>query len=211
MEVVTYSSTITSLFNLSRKRGAPPIVKSARAAIERYKFARPPGADELFSDKIIFRNGEFEGEAVDALEIYNDGVIVRASCDSEYLERFLTDVIDWFVTDTGARRIETHSINTLYESQLNVIGSDKIMSWLKGLDTIQGAISRGLQEASGISVPYCPGGFMLTTDDTKVLGLKPAPFRIERRIGLEFERNFFISTAPLRSKDHIEILKQLEL
>jgi hypothetical protein len=210
VEITSLNTTITSLFNLSRRRGAPPLVKSARAAVERYKFARPPNADELFSEKIFFRNGEFEGAAIDALEIYNDGVVVRGACDSDQLDRFLADVVDWFLSQTDGKRVETHTINTLYESQLTFVGSDKMLSFFNGLDIIQGAVSRGVHEASGISAPFLPVGFMLATDETKVLGLKPGPFRLERRLGLEFERNFFLSTAPLRTTDHIEVLKQLE-
>ncbi len=210
MEITGYNTSITSLFNLSRERGAPPLGRSARAAIKRYKFERPPSADELFSDKIIFRNGEFEDTAIDALEIYNDGVIVRGPCDSEILERFLSDVVDWFLEETGGKRIETHSIHTVYESHLNLIGSDKMLNYFTRLEIIRGAVSRGVAEATGQSVAFHPTGFMLAADETKILGLKPGPFRLERRIGLPHEGNFFISSAPLRTKDHIEVLKQLE-
>lgn len=210
MEVIGFNGTvITSLFNLVRREGAPPVVESAREIVSRYNFVTPPKLEDLFSEKIAFQNGSFQGAAIDALEVYNDGVIVRGRCDSDALDAFLEDVIDWFISKTGSRRIETRRVNKAYESNLSVVGSPKMLAALTALNDIGRKISSALEATNGANVEYVPFGFSLAVDDAN-LALKPSMFRLERQLGSEFDRNFFVSMAPLRTKDHIKVLEALE-
>jgi hypothetical protein len=211
MEVIGFNGTvITSLFNVSNHDGARPVVEFAREVVERYKFVTTPKLEELFSDKTIFQNGVFQGAAIDALEVYRDGVIIRGRCDSDVLDAFLEDVIGWYMTKTGSRRIETRRVSTSYESTLAVLGSDKMLRTLEPIKEICRGISAALEATNGTTAEYVPFGFSLAADDTINPGLKPIPFRLERQLGSEFDRNIFVSAAPLRTKDHVKLLQALD-
>lgn len=211
MEIVGFNGTaVTALFNLARREGAPPIVESAREAVERYKFAQPPKLEALFSDKIVFQNGVFQGTPIDAFEIYPDGIIVRGRCDSDVIDAFIDDAVGWFAGKTGAKRVETHRVGKNYESNLTVIGSDAMLRALAPLENVCRAVSAHLESATRSKAEFQPLGFVLAADDTKIPGLRPTHFRLERKVGVEFERNFFISIAPLKTEDHIRVLEALE-
>jgi hypothetical protein len=211
MELIGFNgTTLTTLFNLAQREGAPPVVESAKALIERYDWRLPPKLEELFTDKIVFQHGVFQEKPIDAFEIYADGLVVRGRCDSDVLDAFVDDVTDWFVERTNSKKIETRSVSKTYESNLTIIGSDKMLSVLAPLARVGQLISAGVESATNAAVEYHSFGFSLAIDETAVAGVHPGPFRIERKLASEFGRNIFVTVAPLRTKDHIKVLESLE-
>jgi hypothetical protein len=67
-------------------------------------------------------------------------------------------------------------------------------------DPVVGVIGSGIE----------PFGIAFSADYSLIPGMKPAPFRLERRAGLGFDTNLYVSQAPLRTADHIKLLEQLE-
>ncbi|WP_176342372.1 hypothetical protein, partial [Oceanibaculum nanhaiense] len=52
--------------------------------------------------------------------------------------------------------------------------------------------------------------FAIGADNTKIAGLNPVPFTIERRVGSPFEHNRFFCEAPLPTDKHVKALEAIE-
>jgi hypothetical protein len=54
-----------------------------------------------------------------------------------------------------------------------------------------------------------PSQIMMVYDQTGIGGVLATPFSVERRVGFRYGSNVFFSQAPLRTRDHIEVLERL--
>ena len=211
MELIGFTGThVTRLFNVMRPSGASPLPRLIKAVQERYAFQIVPQDQELLADKFFFRMGVFEENAIDSFEVYTDGVVARGRCNSDVLDAFLDDAEHWFNSALEARRIETHSISRNYESGVVIQATDALLSALSPLDRVCSAISSSLQKANGANIAFHPFGFVLSPEDTKISGLRPVQFRLERKLGTDFDKGLFMSNAPLRTDDHLKLLGYIE-
>lgn len=213
MELVNYTGThVTRLFNVRRgdTPGPPPLVGALRPFIERYKFMVYPEGEALFTEKFVFQHGAFNGFAIDAYEMYNDGTVTRGRCSSNLLEDFEQDVEAWFAKEWGAKRLETHDVHRSYESNVIFSASQRIFAAIDTLEAAARAVTRLLKESTGSGATLHPAGFQLAAEPSKIAGLRPVPFRLERKLDVEFDKGLFFSCAPLRTDDHLALLKQLE-
>jgi hypothetical protein len=205
------SSKITALFLVSRPEGQPYLPATLHALVERYSFAKhPTKIDELMEDRVSFGHGVFEKNRIDQLDIYPDGVLIQSKCSTDVLDAFLNDVIMWSESALGLKRIETARINRSYESQLFVRSESSILTWLSGLSKISALIGQYLKESTNMVAEFEAFGFSIATDTTRIPSLRPINFRIERKIDIPFERNIFISSAPLTTANHQHVLQALE-
>lgn len=203
-------AALTRLFQAKRTRGAISPVALLNGLIDRYKFVSFPTVEEAFADKAIFNHGAFQDTAIDALEIYNDGVVIRARAHTNVLEEFFDDIDNWMIAEFGMMRSETHSVATNIESRLLIKADPKILGTLDKLKKLGEAVSSRLRATNGQTASFESFGFTLAPDTSKMTGMLPSPFRIERRLGLSFDLHYFISMAPLRTDDHMAVLHQLE-
>jgi hypothetical protein len=205
------SSRLTSLFLASRPQGQPPIPGGFAELVKRYSFAGfPTKLDELDSTRVAFRLGSFEGIGIDALEIYPDGVIVSAKAPTDVLDAFLNDLTQWMESALGLKRIETQAINRNYESSILVQSDVNILKHLDALKPVRDLVSKSLHAAVGLELEFESFGISLAADHSRIAGMKPIPFRVERRAGIPFENNYFLSAAPLRTADHLKVLEKIE-
>ena len=202
---------LTALFQIARIKGQLFLPEAALLLGSRYNFSTyPQSFEELSAEKIEFRHGQFEDVAIQTFEIYTDGVVISSRSDTDIIDLFLEDLSEWLKEDRDISFIKTHSINKIYDSTI-IIQTDK--SILKPLDTltkIANVLQSELKETSGLDVKYEPFGWTLSADPTQNPALKPVSFRIERRVGIEFSMQTYISAAPLKLKQHVALLEKLE-
>jgi hypothetical protein len=212
VELIGYDmSRLVSLFLAAPTRGQLYLPRAMQLLVERYKFAGfPMRVEELTSERVNFKQGLFGDVAIDTLEIYGDGLIVSSKSNSDILDAFLDDLCEWMEGALGLRKIETHAINKAYESHIMVRSEANVLRPLDVLTSARELISDSLKKATGLDVKYEPFGIALSADTSTIASLKPIPFRIERRAGLAFETDYYVSAAPLRTKDHIRVLEKLE-
>lgn len=203
--------TVTSLFIAGQPNGMPNVFLVATKLIERYKFQKVPPPEELLGTKTVFEHGSFGDTPIKALEAYNDGLIVRGTCSTERLDAFTDDVLTWLNTEFGVFAIETHKTGKAYDCTLTVELDPKVFAKLESLMSLKRVLSRELQMATGRPAPsFETAGIMFAVSEGEVAGLKPTPLRIERKLGTDFEKNLFVSTAPLPTAAHIRVLEHLE-
>lgn len=212
MDLVGFENTkVVHLFLAFRQEGQLYLPSAAQSFAERYKFAGVPTTlGELSGERVSFRHGFFEGNAIESFDIYNDGVIVESKSPSDLLDSFVRDVTVWMEKSLGMKRVETHAINKNYESRLVVRTEAPIQSLFEKLIPLQDLIGRLLNKAMGLDVKYHAVGFALSPELSSISSLKPIPFRFERRSGLAFETNMYYSSAPLPTDDHLRVLRELE-
>lgn len=204
-------SRITSLFAAARLGGQMYLPHAADQLAKRYSFVgAPQSLDELVGNKVEFRHGLFENSAIDTLEIYNDGVVISSRSDSDVLDAFLDDLNLWIEAELGISIIQTHGVSKMYDSTLIVETDQNIFKPFNAYADIAKMIDEKLQELSGLRVNFQHFGLVLAADQTQNPALKPVPFRFERKFGAEFSLNQFYTTAPLKTRQHFEVLRKIE-
>ncbi len=98
----------------------------------------------------------------------------------------------------------------MYESNLVVEVDEKILAPLSELSDIGGVIGEMVALNTGLEVGFQSAGFMFAPDLTQIASLKPSVFRLERRLVSEFSLCQFVSSAPLKTKQHMDVLERLE-
>lgn len=72
-------SRVTALFRMTRSSGQPYLPHIAAQLAERYHFAvAPTSFGELGGNKVEFKHGLFEDNAIETLDLYSDGIIVSS-------------------------------------------------------------------------------------------------------------------------------------
>lgn len=204
-------SRVTFLYRTSRTTGQLYLPHICEQLAERYQFTTAPHSfEELGGNKAEFKHGLFEGSAVGALEVYNDGIIVESQSDTDFIDNFIADLNSWLEKDHSLSVIDTHTVNKIYESVLLVETEQDIFRPFNVYSDVLPMIENALQDASKLTVQYENFGLALAADHTQIPGLKPMPFRFEKKEGIEFSRQMYHTTAPLKTKQHLEILERLE-
>lgn len=211
MDLIGYdTSSLTALFLAARPQGQLPLARSMGELVKRYNFTILPKADQLEAQKVEFRQGQFGEVGIESFSLYNDGVVVTSKSPTDVLDAFLEDVCSWMESTLGLRRIETHAVNKAYESGVMVRSEARLLQVLDALAPIQETIAKSVKAAMGLETRFEPYGISLAVDTTLFSGMRPNPFRLERRAGLAFDTNYYVSQAPMRTADHIKLLEKLE-
>lgn len=98
----------------------------------------------------------------------------------------------------------------MYDSQLIIEADQKILQSLYVPIKLGSQIREMVANNTGLDTEYHWAGFTLAPDQAKLSSIKPSLFRFERWLASEFALNQFYSSAPLKTKQHISLLENLE-
>lgn len=212
MKLLSIDATrMTRLFQLKQTKGQPSAPQMAAALVDRYSFAgTPTSLADLTANPTEFSHGVFEKISIEKLDVYNDGVVVSARAPSDLLEAFLEDLIHWIYDDFGLEIWVSREVTRNYHSELVVELDPNVMNVLDQLNGIGERLSKMLAENSGMRIDYHPLGFSYSSDQASNDGFIPSSFRLERRLASEFKLNQFVSSAPLTTSQHLELLEFIE-
>lgn len=203
-------SRLTTLFQITKPTGQMFLPQAVAMINGRYAFSVSPDSfQEMSGSKIEFKHGLYDGHAIDELTIYSDGIVISARANTEFLDSYMKDLMDFVENELELEIIRTHSINKIYESNLIVEFSTSPLKALEQLEKVVDLVSKNLKSTSGLELEYEPFGIKFSSDDTKNPQLKPTSFAVERRVGIGYEMNLYFSTAPLKTHDHLEVLQAL--
>ncbi|WP_127373655.1 hypothetical protein [Mesorhizobium sp. M7D.F.Ca.US.004.03.1.1] len=178
---------------------------------QKYEFVEfPKTLEEMRKAKVEFRHGRFNNISIESVDLYNDGVVITSRASSNVLDEFLIDVLAYMSERWHATFTKAFPIDRMYESTLTFHSDKDVLKLLAALNNISRSISNRLNATTGAAIDYYPFGIGLSADHAKIPSLKPIPFRIERREGVDFGANIYFSAAPLKTDDHIEILNEWE-
>lgn len=210
MEIVLFEkSSLLKLALIGRPAGqlhAPHVVSAIQ---ERFRFETIPKTLAETATSMEFEHG-YDGDiSIEKLGIYNDGVVINSSSPTDKLDAFLQILTEWAKTTLGVVVHKTQAVDTLYESNIVVKSSHDLVLAHERMSTVATKLSQHLKEVSGIDAVFHNADAIMSPDMNRLPGLRPAPFRIARRAGVDFEQNLFFSSAPLTTSRHIDVLNAL--
>ncbi len=213
MKLLSIDATrMTELFQATRPGNQPHLPQLATALVERYSFAgSPTSLADLTGNHIEFSHGVFKNGSIEKLDIYNDGMVIAAKAPSDFIEAFLDDLMHWVKEDLGMEVWVSREVTRLYDSELVVELDPSVLNVLEQLNGIGCKLSKMIAENCGMKVDYHALGFGYSCEPTSNRGLMPTSFRLERRLASEFHLNQFISSAPLTTSQHLELLESIEV
>jgi hypothetical protein len=220
MRVVAFDSArVTVLFPFEEVIplggiAAPGMVNEV---ISRYNFAKGPDLglprEELQKTGLKYENGSYNAQnrpvPIVSFVIYSDGVVVDAS-KTEDAEEFWDDLCRWMISEKKFRDF-TIAPSRRFLSQI-IIEFDKPLSKLiGGFEFLTRTVSDKLDAIYDTQIKLGFARVDLEFDRISERSSLIIPkFIIERRANIPFSRERYFCAAPLRSKDHVEVLQKLE-
>ncbi len=208
MQILDYGlCQVVRLMNVFRPQGAPYIPEIAAKVLAKYQFAKPPSLDDLTKETVKFQLGKFKDVMIAEFGIYGDGVIANGKCPTEVLEDFLNDILAFARQELKTEPILTHREEVHFESILTVKSEADLAAFVA--PKVMSLIGKVVAEKVGL--PYQSSGLMMDCDiEATKTRRKPARVFIERKVGFNFGENIFLCIAPLRTRDHLELLTAIE-
>lgn len=207
---------VIMFIRLQEPIGGIYVPEFVKAVQEQYKFVTVPKTMAEFdrAKGVKFEHGYFLlGErkiVLDRVDIFNNGISVSTRTHTEDVDQFLDSVIEWGTKVIGMREDMSSPREKLFLSNLEVELRNPLSVRSKLSDTVSKALGKHLPDYGLKTRQYENIGMAMHFE---VLGLSapiPTNFKLERREGQEFEKNIFFSSAPLKTKDHLALLEQIE-
>lgn len=163
------------------------------------------------SDTLLFQHGLFEGVGVNELGVYQDGLVVSSRTNTDFLDRFLADLVSWAESDLGIVELDIPPKERHYETSVVValnIKEEVAFPWAPALNNAlkQSQVAYGLRPFE-----FSFSGFQFANDPLTYGGRKPIPFTLARRVNVPFEANIYFASGPLRTDDLLSVLRDLEI
>jgi hypothetical protein len=190
---------------------------------DRYSFLRVPTTiDEIFGTDpqqgLRFQHGKFvQDKKSFVVELLQFLVIPPATnviiCDT----RTSTDDADHFIDDyvKQANLIRPDMIvitePPAYTSHLEFTMDKSIADFCRPpiLEAAEGVNRLLASYKTKLPSSFEPSYITMMYDQAGIGGLLASPFSIERRVGFRYGSDVFFSQAPLRTRDHVEMLERL--
>lgn len=184
---------------------------------EQYKFVKSPQSLEEYdvTKGIIFSHGKFSSAGrdivIDSFQVYSNGLLVDTREDTDESDNFIDDALAWGVQRLGMT-IPEQQIERVYASSLVVSLNTPLAVYAPIAQQISSKLSSYLSGYGLTPDPFETASLSLNFDRSKSELPKSmlANFTIERREGVAFDSNLYFCTAPLKTKDHIALLQEID-
>lgn len=174
----------------------------------RYSFVKSPTKlEDLDPQKgIELVEGRLGDICIDRINVFPNGIVIDTRSSTENSEKVLNDIL------ALAHEVFGAAIKPLRQSFMSqfIFRSDMRLATL---NPVVPKIATVLSERASADLKhpfsYEPTAILLNVD-TSQTKTAPAMFTIERRAEIPFAENTYFSGAPLRTAEHIEIVKEFE-
>ncbi|GEC14647.1 hypothetical protein [Nitrobacter winogradskyi] len=184
--------------------------------VARYNFAQVPNVavtlEEFKQKGFRFGAGHFKSDthsgAINEFWVYTDGFVAAAQT-TDIGQHFLTDLMTWLQTEWSFR--ELTSMRELFLSNVVVDFDRPLDRLLAAYDAISQVVS--LKAGELFRTPDKMGFARLDFefDRTSETLKLPAPrFTLERRANVPFGQERYFTSAPLSTRDHLQVLEAIE-
>lgn len=182
----------------------------------RYEFKNIPVVttpEEMQKNGVKFGLGKFKVDdrvqVITELNVYSDG-IVATSEQTITGHLFLADLVGWLRQDFGFREFSSE-MKELFLSELTVEFDRPLVRLLPAFDAITNIVSKFTGPLFQTTDAMGLARIDLEFDRTSQTIKQGAPrFVIERRANVPFSQERYFCSAPMRTTDHIETLKEIE-
>lgn len=185
----------------------------AKGLEARYKFLEIPKTvgEYEFEKGVTFAGGEFDGKrAITKFQIFSNGLLSESNEGTEVCDKFFDDVISWVNKEFGYDFSEQENLGRVYQNEIAFESIIPLDNLFKPIAFITQKVPELLLEYGQQNHVYEFTGLFCNVDSTKAAQPIPTQFALERRVGYSHDENLYYSRAPLRTRDHIEVLEILE-
>jgi hypothetical protein len=176
---------------------------------EIYKFGKSPNIsvsrDELQKSGLVFETGFHDtpdGTAtIIQFSVHNDGVIIRAST-TDQAENFFMELKEWLVNEYDFRPVP---VNSMYMSEIVVDFEKPLSNAFKDFEKILNIVTTKVSESREVISSSLQGFSIEFSEKSNI-----PRFFIERRVGSDIKQERYFCGAPLKTKDHVEVLGEIE-
>ena len=181
--------------------------------VSKYQFKKYPKHVLDYNDKggLQFEEGEFasrEGRTISVtFTFYNDGLVADTRSSTTDANDFLLDATQWLRAQF--KLTPPSDYRCVFISRVVVHMDRKLSGFNPKISALEEKLSVLVPGGDGKPRRFALGAVGLLPTDFGLAGA-PAGFRIEYKVGHPFEKNYYLAEAPLRTEDHLELLKEFE-
>ena len=179
--------------------------------VERYGFMKFPKAIEDFDESkgIEFAGGRIGKHVIEKLMIFNSGIYIDTQADTSTSQTIWYELLDWAIGKFGLTFRPEMVTRVAYVSHVTFHSDAPILAVNPVLSKIAKRVSGEVAENFKLDLEYLPATIGLSFD-TLSTKFGVAGFSVQRREGVSFWENKYFSSAPLKTKVHLELLEELE-
>lgn len=141
---------------------------------------------------------------IDDITIFNDGVRVQAKLSTDILDEIIDDIIengsDLFIAFGEQRPVRNYFSALIFEIEVE--------EQPNGLSILSNKLNTLVANYGSIREEFRPFAIHLWANQHAPSG--PTLLKIERVVDLPDNPKAFFSSGPLRTEDHLEILREFE-
>jgi len=164
-----------------------------------------------WNDTLIFEHGKFENTTIDEFRVHAEGVVVNTRTSVELADAFIDDVLAWFFETYDYVVKKYPPIEKFFFSNLEVHIDHDVSGLVKDLASIARLITQKLEEYETHTGEFVPSGLSMNFDPASYKGANPpGQFTIERKLNCPYDQHLYVSSAPLKTDDHLEVLDILD-
>ncbi len=187
---------------------APDLMTAIAERCEFRKFPQDFGKNKETAGA-VFEIGKWNDQPIDKLTIFNDGIVLETSSDTDDTDATLQQLLMWAKKEIGISYEPEMIRRKLFTSSLVVYSDLQLDSLHPILKELAAFISPDVNEQFNHQFVYRTAGITIGVN-TLASKFAPAVFSIERRIDVPDSENRYFSTAPLRTSKHLSLLEKLE-
>ncbi len=208
-----FGQSIRFVEGKSNGESASLIFDVSKALETRYKFLEVPKILSEYELKsgVTFSSGEFNGKrGISKFQIFSNGILSESAEGTEYCDEFFNDVISWVNEKFDLDIFENDNLGRVYRNEMEFESTLPLENLIRPMAFITRSIPELLSKYGQQEHVYEATGLFWNIDPTKAVEPIPSQFTIERRAGRSHDENSYYSRAPLQTRDHIELLTNLE-
>ncbi|MGA2366435.1 MAG: hypothetical protein ABSG12_13200 [Steroidobacteraceae bacterium] len=178
--------------------------------VNRYGFSKPPDPKTLTETplKIAFELGSYAGPlgspiAVN-LTIHEDGFVAETRSSTDDADSFLHDVLTYVEKEFSLPSYLEVGVKKIYASEIYFHLPKALSIFNTKFSKVAETISLG---NSGDLKPTEPVALIFGTDPARG---RQSLLRIEREVNIPFSEGRYYSFAPLKTKEHLQLLEAFE-
>jgi len=174
----------------------------------RYIFAKAPTKLEEvdFQKGVELQAGKFGDVRIDRISIFFNGIIVDTRSSTEDSEKVLYDILDMAREAFGAT---IQPARLAFTSKIMFRSEMRLTSLNPALPKIADQLTE--RATADLKHPFAfePTAILMSVD-TSQAKIAPVTFSIERRAEVPFAEKTYFSSAPLRTAEHLEVVRTFE-
>jgi len=192
-------------------RGTAYYPAIARALVEQYGFQKFPQKVEEFdqSKGITFEAGRVADVTIDRVVIYDTGLQLDTTRDTQTSERILNDALVWASQKLGLAYKPEMVKRKAYVSQFSFYSDAPLLQTNPLLNTLSGKVSKAVSDSIKNPISFQPTAILIGHDPENQR-FSVSAFSIERRVQTPFSEKKYFSAAPVQSNLHFGLVEEYE-